>query len=64
VIDAARSLAFHHIVPTMAEAGSPPAAHPAKRAYRGCSNILDYEIRRKLGEGTFGCVLALYGMAC
>ena len=32
----------------------------SKRSYRGCSTIGDYDLLRKLGEGTFGYVLA-YG---
>jgi hypothetical protein len=40
----------------MAESGSSPAA-ASRRSYRGCSNILEYELGQKLGEGTFGYVL-------
>ena len=32
----------------------------SERSYRGCSTIEDYDLLRKLGEGTFGYV-AVYG---
>ncbi|KAF2841694.1 Pkinase-domain-containing protein, partial [Patellaria atrata CBS 101060] len=38
----------------MSEAAATPSVKPLNRKFKGASSIKDYEIIRKLGEGTFG----------
>ena len=42
---------------------------PTERTYRGCSTIGDYDLLRKLGEGTFGYavryeIVIIFGLSC